>query len=156
MKVYARLVLLYLVSFASAPAVAQNVPGDAVLAKPGGNALVIWDASPVVASIVKTKTPDAEAAETLERDAVRVLAGMSGLVEKSAKSVTVRVTYAETGAVSPVYGTRPFAGIELYATLTAPAADTAGDRDHWKTLGPKTPLPPWFVFKVVGKLPPRA
>ncbi len=131
------------------------VPGHAVLAKPGGDALVIWDASPVVASIVKSKTDDAGANDLLERDAVHVLATMAPNVDKSAKTITVRVIYSKTGAVSPVYGTPTFMGIERYATLTVPAGDVQGDRDKWKELDAKAPVPAWFAFKVTGLLPPR-
>jgi hypothetical protein len=134
---------------------ADEVPGHAVLAKPAGDALVIWDASPVVASIVKSKTNDSDANDLLERDAARVLATMAPNVDKSAKTITVRVIYSKTGAVSPVYGTPTFMGIERYATLTVPAGDAQTDRDKWKELDPKAPVPAWFAFKVTGLLPPR-
>lgn len=142
------------VAFATA-ALADEVPGHAVLAKPAGDALVIWDASPVVASIVKSKTNDSDANDLLERDAARVLATMAPNVDKSAKTITVRVIYSKTGAVSPVYGTPTFMGIERYATLTVPAGDAQTDRDKWKELDPKAPVPAWFAFKVTGLLPPR-
>jgi hypothetical protein len=134
---------------------AEDVPGHAVLAKPDGDALVIWDASTVVASIVKTKANDTAANDLLERDAVRVMATMAPDVDKGAKTITVRVIYSKTGAVSPVYGTPTFMGIERYATLTAPASDAQSDRDKWKELDAKTPVPSWLAFKVTGLLPPR-
>jgi len=140
---------------ASSAASADDVPGHAVLAKPDGDALVIWDASPVVASIVKSKTADADANDLLERDAARVLVTMAPNVDKSAKTITVRVIYSKTGAVSPIYGTPTFMGIERYATLTVPAADAESDRDKWKELSVKTPVPAWFSFKIIGLLPPR-
>lgn len=136
-------------------ALADDVPGNAVLAKPDRDALVIWDASPVVASIVKSKTNDSDANDLLERDAAHVLATMTPNVDKSAKTITVRVIYSKTGAVSPVYGTPTFMGIERYATLTVPAANAQADRDKWKELDAKSPVPSWFAFKVIGLLPPR-
>jgi len=139
----------------SSAASADEVPGHAVLAKPDRDALVIWDASPVVASIVRGKTSDADANDLLERDAAHVLATMTPNVDKTAKTITVRVIYSKTGAVSPVYGTPTFMGIERYATLTVPAADAQGDRDKWKELDTKSPVPSWFAFKVIGLLPPR-
>jgi hypothetical protein len=140
---------------AATAALADEVPGHAVLAKPDGEALVIWDASQVVAEIVKTKTADAAANDLLERDAAHVLATMAPNVDKTAKTITVRVIYSKTGAVSPVYGTPTFMGIEKYATLTVPAADAQSDRDKWKVLDPKAAVPSWFAFKVIGLLPPR-
>ena len=155
----APLALLALVAAAciatTSAASAEDVPGHAVLAKPDADALVIWDASPVVASIVKSKTADPDANDLLERDAAHVLATMAPNIDKSAKTITVRVIYSKTGAVSPVYGTPTFMGIERYATLTVPAADALSDRDKWKELAVKTPIPAWFTFKIVGLLPPR-
>lgn len=143
------------IALAAAALADDAVPGHAVLAKPGGDALVIWDASPVVAAIVKSKTDDSGANDLLERDAVHVLASMAPNIDKSAKTVTIRVIYSKTGAVSPVYGTPTFLGIERYATLIVAAGDTQGDRDKWKELDAKTPVPSWFAFKVTGLLPPR-
>ena len=82
----------------------------------------MWDASPVVASIVKNRLSDADANALLERDASRVLATMAPNFGGETRSVTVRVIYSKTGDVSPVYGTPTFAGIERYATLTRPLA----------------------------------
>jgi hypothetical protein len=139
-----------------APAAAEEaVPGNAVLAKPAGDALVIWDASPVVASIVKDKLAYADANLLLEHDAVRVLAGMVHDLDKHVKTVTVRVIYSKTGAVSPVYGTPTFAGIERYANLKVPGPNALSNRDQWQTLGDKAPIPAWVEYTVTGLLPPR-
>jgi hypothetical protein len=130
-------------------------PGHAVLARATGEALILWDATPVVASIVRDKLSDAAANALLERDAAGVLAEMAPNVDRAATSVTVRVLYAETGAVSPVYGTPTFAGVERYASLTVSGTDARSDRDRWRQLGPSAPLPRWLAFKVTGLLPPR-
>jgi hypothetical protein len=142
---------------AAVPATADDaVPGHAVLARASEDALVLWDASTVVATIVRSKMSDADANALLERDAARVLATIAPNVDKGAKSVTVRVIYSMTGDVSPVYGTPTFAGIERYATLTVTGPDVRSDRDRWKELDAKAALPAWFAYKIVGKLPPRA
>ncbi len=134
---------------------ADEVPGHAVLAKSDGYALIIWDASPVVASIVKNKMNDADANDLLERDAMRKLAKISRNVDGSAKTVTVRVVYIKNGAVSPVYGTPTFLGVERYATLTVSGADAKSDKGKWKELDAKAAIPNWFAYKVTGLLPPR-
>ncbi len=142
---------------ASVPAAADDsVPGHAVLARASDEALILWDASPVVATIVKTKLGDADANALLERDASRILATMAPNIDKAAKTATVRVVYSMTGDVSPIYGTPTFAGIERYATLTLDGGDFRSDRDHWKELDPKSAMPRWFAYKVVGRLPPRS
>jgi hypothetical protein len=133
----------------------ESVPGHAILAKPGGEALVIWDSTPAIVSIVKNKLSDGDANALLERDAARVLAGMAPNLDKHAKSVTVRVVYSKTGEVNPAYGTPTFAGIERYAAFTMKGADVRSNRDRWKSVDDKSPLPAWFAFKITGLLPPR-
>jgi hypothetical protein len=132
-----------------------SIPGHAVLARASGEALVIWDATPLIASVVQGKLSDADANSLVAHDALRILARMQPNVDKSAKSITVRVIYNKTGEVSPVYGAATFAGVERYATLTAPAAALRTDKSKWKELDDKTALPAWLVFTVIGKLPPR-
>jgi hypothetical protein len=147
---------VYALTSVAAASPENVVPGHAVLAKPGGEALVIWDASPVVAMIVTSKMTDADANDVLERDAAHVLAEMANNLDKSAKSVTVRVVYSKTGAVSPIYGAATFAGVERYALLTVAGTDARLDRDKWKELDAKSAIPRWFAYKVTGLLPPRS
>lgn len=77
------------------------VPGHFVLARASQDALILFDASPEVAAIVSNKTSDADANDGLERDALKVLATLLPKLDQTTKSVTVRVTYNKTGAVSP-------------------------------------------------------
>jgi hypothetical protein len=130
-------------------------PGNVIVARTSGDALLIWDASTDIAGIVTSKTSDADANALLERDAARVLAASLSKVDKSATSITVRVIYQKTGAVSPVYGTATFAGVERYATLKLSAKDANDDRDKWRELGDTSPAPGWFAFAVIGQLPQR-
>jgi hypothetical protein len=153
-----RLVVTALVCLLSAAAPAsadEPAIGRAVLVKPDGDALVIWDASPVVSTIVKNKLADADANLLLERDAIHVLAEMVPNLDKGAKRVTVRMFYSKTAEVSPVYGARVFSGLERYALLEVPGPDALSDRDGWETLNDKSAIPSWFTFKVVGALPAR-
>jgi hypothetical protein len=137
------------------PAEDAAVPGNVVVARTSGDALVIWDASPEVAELVGERASDERASTKLERDALRVAAQSLGKIEKSANTLSVRIIYTKTGAVSPVYGAATFAGVERYATLELPLKDALADRDHWKTLDAKAPLPKWIALKVTGQLPPR-
>jgi hypothetical protein len=130
------------------------VPGHAVLVRPDGDALVVWDASPVVATFVRAKSGDADANQTLEHDAIRVLARLVPLLDPTTKTVTVRILYAKSGAVSPVYNTAAFTGLERYALLKASGTDVVSNRDRWES-AENAPPPAWFTFSVTGKLPPR-
>lgn len=137
------------------PAYADDaIPGKIVLARASGSAIIIYDATSEVASVVHDKVVDAQANDRLERDAFRVLAQEAPNLS-AASSVTVRVTYAETGDVSPVYGSPTFAGIERYAVLTCSGADVKSDRDAFKEKAATAAFPGWLKFEVVGKLPPR-
>ncbi len=154
---FARSVAAAAVAFAplSARADVAKPPGNVIVARTAGDALLIWDASVDIAGIVTNKTPDADANALLERDAARVLAASLSKVDKAATSITVRVIYQKTGAVSPVYGTATFAGVERYATLKLSGKDANDDRDKWRELGDAAPAPGWFAFAVIGQLPQR-
>lgn len=142
---------------AGAPAAdAPPVPGHVVLAKPGPEAVIIWDATPVVVTIVNDKMRDDEANALLEHDALRNVAKFAKAISADAKSVTLRVTYQKIGAVNPAYGAQTFAGVERYAQLTLPAADVRNNRDKWMELGERTAVPAWVQFTIVGALPPRS
>jgi len=127
------------------------VPGHAILAKPTGDALVIWDASNVVGGIVRSTMSDDAANRLIELDSQRVLATILPTIDKHAKSVTVRAVYSKIGAVSPVYGTPTFAGVEHFSELSI---DASGLK-RWKRAELHPTIAPWFHFNVVGKLPPR-
>jgi len=157
MRPFVALSFALVLGFLGAPVRAEEppIPGHVVVARVSDDALIIWDASPEIASIVTNKTGDEAATEQLERDALRVLAQNVAKLEKSAKSVTVRVIYNKTGAVSPIYGAPTFAGVERYATLAVAYKDAVSDRDKWKELDQKHAVPAWVAFKVIGQLPPR-
>ena len=131
------------------------VSGHIVLARATDEALVIWDASPVIADVVKGKLSDDDANKLVAHDALKVLAMQQPNVDKGAKSITIRIVYSKTGAVSPYYGNTTFAGIERYATLSTAAGDVATDKNNWKELGDSAALPSFLPFTVIGKLPPR-
>jgi len=134
---------------------AEAVPGNAVLARANGDALVVWDATTVIALIVKNRTNDATANDVLEHDAARVLAAIAPSVNKSVKTIGVQIVYSKTGDVSPVYGSATFQGVEDYATLTVTMAELRAHARAWKDLDPKSSLPASLAFKVTGHLPPR-
>ena len=158
MKVLTRLLVpaVALVALGTLPAAAQAVPGHVVVARTTDQALIIWDASPVFASFVSNKTAAADANTQLAHTCVRVAAQKLSQIAKNASSLTVRVIYNKTGAVSPVYGSPTFTGVERYATLELPVKDAFANRDHWQSLGAKNPLPKWMKFSVTGHMPPTS
>ncbi len=134
---------------------ADEPPGKVVIARASEDATVLYDATPEVAAIVRDKLGDDTANARLEHDALRVLAKVASELSGS-RSITVRITYAQSGDVSPVYGTPTFVGIERYANLRMSTADASTDRDMWKEkTAANVAAPSWTSFIVVGKLPPR-
>jgi outer membrane receptor protein involved in Fe transport len=124
-----------------------------VVARASGSATVLYDATKQVSEIVRDKLDDEAADRRLQHEALRVLASVTPELP-DAQTITIRITYAQSGEVSPVYGTPTFAGIERYANMSASAVDAKSDRDRWKE-GVPGALPSWISFTVVGKLPPR-
>jgi hypothetical protein len=143
--------LLPLGVFAQTP-----VPGAVSVARTTEAALIIWDASPEVAGFVTKKTPDDQANAQLRHDALRVAAANISKLEKSAQTVTVRVIYNKTGPYSQIYKADTFGGVVRYATLEFSYKDGSANRDHWKTLDAKSPLPGWMKFTILDKLPQAA
>jgi hypothetical protein len=137
-------------------AAADDVPGHVVLAKPGGDAIMIWDATPVIVTIVAAKLSDEAANALLERDALRDVAKLAKSLDPDAKTVALRVTYQKIGAVNPAYGAQTFSGVERYALVTMSGADVRGDRDRWMELSDTASPPAWIRFSVTGQLPPRS
>ena len=139
----------------AAPAEAP-VPGPISVARTTGEALIIWDASQEVAGIVTNKIPDDQANEKLKHDALRIAAGNISKIEKTANTVTVRVIFNKTGPYSNVYKADTFGGVVRYATLEMPYKEASADKDHWKSLDAKSPLPGWMKFTILDKLPQPA
>jgi hypothetical protein len=142
------------VAFCAALALpALGDPGMVVVAKGGTTPLLLWDATPAVTATVANKQPRDAALRELESQAMRIL-GEHANALKGAKALTIRVIYQKTGAVSPVYGTATFEGIERLFELTARAADA---RMHARELADQIArgsVPRRISLNVTGKLPP--
>src|SRR5258708_1515984 len=107
------------------------IPGRVIVSRGTGEGVIVWGASVEGASIVANKTADSPADNKLERDALKILGPTLSGIDKSARTVTVRIVYYKTGAVSPVYGSPTFVGIERYATVEISYRDALKDRDKW-------------------------
>jgi hypothetical protein len=128
--------------------------GHSVLARAGGDAKIVWDASPEVERLVAAKMGDARAAVVMRGDAARIAAKMLPLIEKGSRTVTVRVLYVESAKMSNAYRGNTFQHTDTYAMLSMPYRDAASNRDRWMQIAPGKPLPRWMTYTVTGKLPP--
>ena len=157
MRVLGLLAALALAICSTYVAQADSESDRPVIARAGADALVLWDASTLVAQIVSDKASDADANARLANGALKALVQVAPRLDR-AKSITVRVVYARTGAVSPVYGAATFAGVERYATLEISGSDAKADTGKWKEAaagGSTSVLPKSVTFTITGKLPPR-
>ncbi len=91
--------------------------GPIILARSGVVSTYLWDASPYVAQLVAENNVGVAGLRTLEGTAVTVLRDKA--MTSHAKTIVLRVVYTRSGAVSPVYGTLTFNGVEKLAILTA-------------------------------------
>jgi hypothetical protein len=148
------LVAAALLPIVSSTGLADSILGGAVVVKPTGNAVIVWDCSAVVARIVENKEPDSDANTELESDAAKVLANVLPELDSSMTAATVRIVYKMTGAVSPAYGNAALAGVEHYAELSITKVAPKNRSLLAEKLNSRA-LPSWVAFSVTGKLPPR-
>lgn len=113
---------------------------------------VIWDATPYVAQLVSDKVGGEAGMRAVEATALQALAEKSK--DLSGTTLTLSVTYARTGAVSPVYKTATFAGFEQLLTIVAKRSALAEHAAAWKTQLAKGTVPRGLTVSVTGKLPP--
>jgi hypothetical protein len=149
---------LLLATLVTSAALAQDQDEDdlpVLVAKPGGHALLIWDATTQVTDIVKNKMNDAAADDVLERGALAAIASNRDALSRSASDVTVNIIFKKIGAINPEYGTPTYAGVYKCAVLKMDGNDVFGKRDGWPTLAASAPIPAWVHFSLVGQLPPR-
>lgn len=113
--------ILTSILLAPGPAVSAEptVTGSVVVAKSGTAALILWDATSDVTAATSSQTPQAQTMIHLETTALQILHDKSAALTHS-KTLTVRVLYDKTGAVSPVYHTATFEGVERVFDLTVP------------------------------------
>src|ERR1700680_415833 len=95
----------------------RPVAGPVILARSGAQSTYLWDASPYVAQLVTERNVDDAGMRAIEATAVTILRDKAA--SSRAKTLILRIVYTRSGAVSPVYGTLTFAGVEKLATLTA-------------------------------------
>lgn len=150
--------LLSIAVFCSA-AVAADMPkevvGAIVTARAGADALLLWDATPRLISLIKSGTSNEQIFDTVESEAIVVARERESSLPKTTKSITVRVIYHRTGEVSPVYGAPTFAGIEKLVTVTVPYPELSSHANAWYASLAAGQTPADVKVDVTGKLPPR-
>jgi hypothetical protein len=114
------IILAAVVSMPSPAATAEpTITGSVVVAKSGSAALILWDATSDVTAATSAQAPQAQTITHLETLALQILHDKSASLTHS-QTLTVRVLYDKTGAVSPVYHSATFEGVEHVFDLTVP------------------------------------
>ncbi|HEY5096204.1 MAG TPA: hypothetical protein VII69_13915 [Candidatus Eremiobacteraceae bacterium] len=130
----------------------RPVAGPVILARSGVQSTYLWEASPYVAKLVDDKNVGDAGLRTLEGTAVSVLRDKA--VSSHSKTLILRVVYTRSGAVSPVYGTLTFNGVENLATLTAARDAIIKFGAVWNEEIANGTIPHNLKVAITGKLPP--
>lgn len=113
---------------------------------------LLWDATPFVTQLVSEQLTDERGMRALEATALSALAEKGKSL--AAPALTLKVTYARTGEVSPVYKSVTFAGFEPLLTIGAKRAALAQHAGAWSAQLAKGTIPQGLRVSVTGKLPP--
>ena len=130
-----------------------ETPGTIIVARTGSDALLLWDATPLVADIVSEKRSRVSALRDLEAQAMQILSARAATMA-DAKRLTIRVLYQKTGAVSPVYGTPTLEGVERVFELTAEKDRARKNGTAYSRALSQGRVPPGLHLLQTGDLPP--
>ncbi len=140
----------------AAPALAAQVrplQGNVIMAKSTpAAALYVWNATPYVTQLVGDKLLGDPGMRAIEATALKALVAKAKGVH--ATELSIHVLYEKTGAVSPVYGTPTFMGMEKVATLRATRKRLLASGASWVDAVAAGTTPPGLTVEVTGKLPP--
>jgi hypothetical protein len=125
--------------------------GAISVARTTGKAVIVWQATPLIATMIAAKESDGKAFADLESQALEIIKARKAMFGE-ASSVSVHVLYAKTGPVNPTYKVAVFAGIERILTVTADQAALKNSSTWPKAVDPAH-LPPGVTISIDGKLP---
>lgn len=130
----------------------RPVEGPVLLARAGTDAQYLWNASLYVTHLLADKQGGSDGIHALEATAISALADKSRASQ--ATTVRIKVVYAKTGDVSPVYGTATFTGMEDVLTLSAARSDLAKHAAEWTQQLAAGHVPAHLKVDMTGTLPP--
>ena len=140
----------FLIAFACVPAFADP-PGPVVVARTSGNALLIWQATPFLATIAAKHEPEAQVLSEVESAGLQILAARKSLL-KRASTVSLKVMYIRTAPQNdPQYAPTSFAGFRQLLVLNASKSALAASSRWPKTIVSEQ-LPPGVTAQVTGKI----
>jgi hypothetical protein len=152
-----KIVLVFLLTLATCTDYAfadatRPLQGTVILVHGGNAAIFLWNATPYVAQLVVEKTLGDDGMRAMEGTAVTALAAKAP--SSTAATVSLRVLYEKTAAVSPAYGGPTLQGMENVMTLTADRKQLTQNATAWATSLQKGSVPSGLKVEVTGALPP--
>ena len=132
---------LLLTCTAYAAPVAASEQGHVVLSRAGANAIIVWDASPVVSQSPTDAQAKQKLDTTLASSALSIIASRSALLSHSARA-TVRILYTHQVTGDEHYGGATFGSLTPLLSVTAPVHELT---QH---------LLQWQADLAAGKIPP--
>ena len=149
----AALGLVPLAGFADDTSAVRPVSGAVIMARAsGGSTLFIWDATAYVTQLVADKMLGDDGIHAIEASAIQALSEKSK--NAATPAVSLRVLYSKTGAVSPVYGSPTFAGVERVMTISVKRDALEKNATAWSAALGSGKTPDGVTIEVSGSLPP--
>jgi hypothetical protein len=148
------IIALAAVMLAATPALAQSVrplAGTVIMARAGASPLYVWNATPYVAQLGTDKMFGDPGLHAIEATAVTTLAEKAK--SQTSSTIAIRVVYEKTGAVSPLYRTATFEGLEDVLTITADRKALLASASPWVTSLQAGKSPQGLTIAVTGALP---
>jgi hypothetical protein len=127
--------------------------GTVGVAREGINPFLLWDATPLVADLVRKKIGPTAALTELESKAMEIILAHAPTL-KGARKFTIRVFYRKIGAVNPAYGTVMFAGTERVFEMSADARNVRSNGKFLSQSLAAGRIPAGVQVNVSGHLPP--
>jgi hypothetical protein len=136
----------------SAAQAARPLTGSVIMARAGTNPLYVWNATPYIAQLGTDKQLGEPGLRNLEATAVTALAEKASTL--SSQTVSMRAVYEKTGAVSPLYRTSTFEGLEDVMTITVDRKALLASTAAWVTALEAGTTPHGVKIDITGALPP--
>ena len=146
------LCLIGCITFGDAARVAQGSVIEA--RRSSSETLFLWDATPYVIALVRDHLLGQPGMRALESTALKSLSSRGGAART--RFVALRVLYQKTGAVSPIYGTPTFAGVEVVVLLRADKTVLRKNAAPWEAALAQGKVPKGLSLQVLGRLPTQS
>lgn len=146
-------ITLAAVSPAPTRSVTIHPAGSVVVARAGSDAVLIWDATILVADLREKKIPADEALHAIESSAAILMAEKAATLG-DAKTVTIRVVYPRKPEFNPQYNADVLTSVERLLDLKASRDAILKEGKEWPAELSSGKVSSAIAITITGKLPP--